>query len=578
VLHRPRPTAALAPIALFSWASLFACGESGDRRPDPAPAVFGDVTRHLGVSFRHRSGAAGDFHLPEIMGPGGALFDFDGDGDLDLYCVQGGSLARSDEQRGDRLFRNDLDPAARTPQRFTDVTEDSGIAATGYGMGAASGDFDNDGRVDLYLANFGPNQLWRNRGDGSFEELGAAAGVDERRWSTSAAFLDFDRDGWLDLFVTNYVNFQVASHVACRGPDDAPDYCAPTTYRGEPDRLYRNRGDGSFEDVSGPAGILAAYGNGLGVVTTDFDADGWVDIYVANDRQPNFLWRNRGDGTFEDVAFVTGAAVNMEGLAEASMGVDTGDVDNDGDEDLFITHLNGETNTLYRNTGDGGFEDSTNLARLGLASIPFTGFGTAFLDFDNDGWLDIVVANGAVSASGGDGAVDLPSRYSQPDQLFRNLRGERFEQLAEAALEVAHVSRGTAVGDIDNDGDPDVVIFDTDGGTRVLGNRVGSLARWLGLRLLTGAPGRDALGARVQVMLPDGTSLWRRVRADASYLSANDPRVLVGLGDHETARGLRVEWPDGSVETFPPPATGRYSVLEQGGGSRRTSGHDAGRP
>jgi len=572
-------TSRLLPILALGFALVLGC-PGVEKIPDEAPtqAAFIDATEDAGLAFLHDSGGDGQFYFPEIMGPGGALFDYDGDGDLDLYCVQGGSVTPTEPgvtRPDDRLFRNDLRPGGGSdpPLHFTDVTDTSGIVATGYGMGVAAGDFDNDGWVDLYVTNFGPNQLWHNRGDGTFENVAAAAGIDEPRWSTSAAFLDFDRDGWLDLFVTNYVNFRLASHRSCRGASVPRDYCGPTAYRGEPDRLFRNRGDGTFEDVSGATGILASYGNGLGVVTADFDGDGWIDLYVANDRQPNFLWRNRRDGTFEDVALMAGAAVNMEGLPEASMGVDAGDVDNDGDEDLFLTHLNGETNTLYLNVGDGTFEDITNPARLGLSSVPYTGFGTAFLDYDNDGWLDVVVANGAVAAPGDATRPVLPASYVQPNQLFRNARNGTFEALAPVdAFEKVAVSRGASVGDIDNDGDSDVVVFDTDGRTQLLRNVLGSRRQWMGLRLVTSGSRRDALGARVEVVLSTGASLWRRVRSDASYLSANDPRVLVGLGEDSTARAVRVWWPDGAMEEFPAPRGGAYMVLVQGTGRSGAGG------
>ncbi len=499
-----------------------------DGREGPAPApdaepeapasspLFHDATRESGLDFVHDYGGTGELYLPEIMGPGGALFDYDGDGDLDLYCVQGGPVAvtpASPPRPPDRLYRNDLErdgqDAARA--RFTDVTAESGIRGTGHGMGVAAADYDDDGDVDLYLANFGPNQLWRNRGDGTFEDVTVAAGAGEPRWSTSASWLDFDRDGHLDLFVVNYLDFRVANHQECTTPSGRRDYCGPTTYRGEPDRLLRNRGDGTFEDVSGTAGILGAYGNGLGVLTSDVDGDGWVDVYVANDRQVNFLWMNRRDGTFDDEALLAGAAVNMEGQPEASMGVDAGDFDEDGDEDLFVTHLTGETNTFYRNEGRGLFEDRSNPLRLGLVSLPFTGFGTAFFDYDGDGWLDLMVANGAVAVVDELAAAGAPFPYVQTNQLFRN-RGDRTYEDATAAagpaFEVAHSSRGTAFGDVDEDGDTDLVVFNTNGPARYLRNEVGSTRPWAGLRLLT-ATGRDALGARVEVELSDGTRRWR---------------------------------------------------------------------
>jgi hypothetical protein len=536
--------------------------------------IFADRTEASGLDCVHDPGASGEFYFPEIMAPGGALFDYDSDGDLDVYCVQSGPVvvAPGENPRpSDRLLRNDVAPDEDgIPRaRFRDVSTEAGIDARGYGMGVAAGDYDGDGHTDLYVTNFGPNQLWRNRGDGRFEEVTARAGVDDPRWSTSAAFLDFDRDGHLDLFVTSYVDFRVAANRPCSAGTGRPDYCAPSAYRGEPDRLFHNRGDGVFEDVSGAAGILSRYGNGLGVVSADFDDDGWIDLFVANDQQPNFLWRNRGDGTFEEVALMAGAAVNTEGRAESSMGVDAADVDNDGDEDLFMTHLGGETNTLYLNLGDLLFEDRTFAARLGMVSLPFTGFGTAFLDFDNDGWLDVFSANGAVHTLEAEALGVDAFPFAETDQLWRNLGDGSFEDVsgrAGPAFRIAAVGRGVAVGDVDNDGDSDLVRFDSNGPARLLDNQVGSGRGWVGVRLVTGTPPRDALGARVVVTLPGGALRSRRARADASYLSANDPRILLGIGDARRIEGIEVRWPDGRVERRDLAEVGAYSTIVQGPG------------
>ena len=540
-------------------------------------ALFRDRTEASGLTCVHDHGGTGEFYFPEIMAPGGALFDYDGDGDLDLYCVQSGPLVVSpgESRPSDRLLRNDLAADAGAPREpsFTDVTEASGIRAAGYGMGAAAGDIDNDGRTDLYVTNFGSNQLWRNLGGGRFEDVTAAAGVDDPRWSTSAAFLDYDRDGWLDLFVTNYVDFRVASHQACTASSGRRDYCAPGAYRGEPDRLFRNRGDGTFEDVSGRAGILSRYGAGLGVVTVDFDGDGFTDIFVANDQEANFLWMNRGDGSFEEGALLAGVSVNMEGQTESSMGVTAGDVDEDGDEDLFMTHLNGETNTLYVNQGDATFYDRTFASALGLVSLPFTGFGTAFLDFDGDGRLDLFAANGAVHTLEARAREGDSFPFEQRDQLFRNLGNGAFEDATRAggtALEVEGVSRGAAVGDLNDDGAADLVVFNTGGPARLLLGRAPSRSgpgSWLGLRLLVGRPGRDALGARVELELADGRRRWRRVRSDASYLSANDPRVRIRLAPGDSIAVLRVRWPGGRVEEWTDLPERSYATLVEGSGA-----------
>ena len=325
-----------------------------------------------GPDFVHFNGMSGELYFPEMMGSGAALFDYDGDGDLDAYLVQGVMLGpgksladavfppADDTLLADRLYRNDsTSEPGQTRIRFTDVTAASGLRADGYGMGVAAADFDNDGRVDLYVTNFGANQLWRNLGGGRFENVTAAAGVGDKRWSVSAAWIDYDRDGDLDLYVGNYVRYTFDNAKPCRSSTSARDYCSPLVYKPDVDTLYRNDGDGRFTDVSTAAGIRAHFGGALGVVAADFDGDGWQDLYVANDGVANQLWINRGDGTFSDEALLAGVGVNMDGSPEASMGVDAADFDGDGDEDLFMTHLARETNTLYVNDGEGWFEDRT---------------------------------------------------------------------------------------------------------------------------------------------------------------------------------------------------------------------------
>ncbi len=349
-----------------------------------------------GPAFTHFNGMSGELYFPEMMGSGAALFDYDGDGDLDAYLVQGVMLGPgksladavfpppAGEALVDRLFRNDTGAeGADAAPRFVDVTASSGLAADGYGMGVAAGDYDGDGQVDLYVTNFGANQLWRNTGDGRFEDVTASAGVGDERWSVSAAWVDYDRDGDLDLYVGNYVRYTFDNAKPCRSSTSARDYCSPLVYKPDVDTLYRNEGDGRFTDVSAAAGVRKKFGGALGVVVGDFDADGWPDIYVANDGVANQLWMNQGDGTFRDEAMLAGVGVNMDGSPEASMGVDAADFDGDGDEDLFMTHLARETNTLYINDGEGWFEDRTLAMGLANPSFQYTGFGTAWFDYDN---------------------------------------------------------------------------------------------------------------------------------------------------------------------------------------------------
>jgi len=567
---------------LIVWWPRSALAEGGAQGLPAAEEAFTERAAELGLDFVHLNGASGKLYLAEILGSGAALWDYDQDGDLDLYLVQGGRLeARPPANEGreqpdqplGRLFRNLLIESGRLA--FRDATAESGLRAAGYGMGVAAGDFDNDGDPDLYLANLGRNQLWRNNGDGSFTEITAAAGADDPRFSTGAAWLDYDDDGFLDLFVCNYVDFSLESHKECRGPSGLIDYCGPLSYQPYPDRLLRNRGDGTFSDDSASSRIASEYGGCLGVAADDFDLDGRLDLYVANDALANQLWINRGDGRFENRALLAGCAFNAEGKAEGSMGIDSGDYDGDGDPDLFMTHIFEEKNTLYRNLGSGSFEDASFDVGLAAPSYGRTGFGTAWIDYDGDGWLDLLIANGAVRFYPRSRSAAQPYPLDERNQLFRNLGGGRFEETSAAggpAFELSEVSRGAAFGDLDNDLDPDVVITNNGGPVRLLINQAGNRSRWLGLRLLRGK--RDAYGASAGVQLEDGRVLWRRVRAEGSYASSNDPRIAFGLAAEHQVVGVTVRWPGGRCEQWKGAelAVGRYNVLQQGRGRSCRSG------
>lgn len=537
--------------------------------------LFVDRTSETGLDFTYFNGMTGELYLPEVTGGGAALLDYDGDGDLDLYLVQGQLLGPAPDSAepvfqppaslplSDRLLRNDLvvSEAGRLEPRFVDVTERAGIRATGYGMGVATGDYDGDGHVDLYVTNLESNLLLRNQGDGTFADTTAEAGVDDTRWSVPATFLDFDQDGHLDLYVGNYVNFAYVRHRECPKASGAPDYCGPLAYSPVPDRLFRNLGNGRFRDVSTTSGIAARAGNGLGAVAFDADADGWTDLYVANDQMANFLWMNQGDGTFRDEALLAGMAVNRDGLAEASMGVDAADADGDGKEDLVAVHLTAETNTLYRNLGEGLFRDVSAAVGLGQPSWPYTSFGTRFLDHDNDGRLDLYVANGAVRTIEAQAREGEPYPLRQRNQLFRNVGGGRFVEVTDEAgapFRVEEVSRGSAFGDVDGDGDVDLVQVNSAGPARLLVNQSGQEARWIGLD--PGAPGAAILGTRVTLASGD-TALVRRVHTDGSYASASDPRVVVGLGRNPGVERLEVEAPDGRHILWLEPPSDRYLVL-----------------
>jgi enediyne biosynthesis protein E4 len=539
--------------------------------------VFKEAAAEVGLNFRHYNGMTGKFYLPEITGSGGALFDFDNDGDLDCFLVQGNTLEpntqpgntlfpwRGSESPRGRLFRNDLKAGKLS---FTDVTQQSGIVATGYGMGVAVGDINNDGLPDLYLTNLGSNQMYLNKGGGKFVDVTNESGTDDPRWSTSASFFDYDRDGWLDLMVVNYADFSVNNSPNCFASTTAKDYCTPRVFRAPGNRLFHNKGNGVFEDVTVAAGISKEFGHGLGIVTADLDNDGWIDIYVANDGDQNQLWTNQKNGTFVNDALLAGTAVNRNGQTEAGMGVDVGDFDGNGTDDIFVTHLMDETNTLFVNLGQAVFEDRTREAGLGRPASRFTGFGTFFFDFDNDGWLDLFVANGAVQL-----IPDLvrrkdPFPLGQPNQLFRNNgKGSFVENGDQMALHPLEVSRGAALGDVDNDGDTDVLVTNNNGPARLLLNQVGSLKHWLGLRLV-GKSGRDMLGAQVEIVVSENNILRRRVRTDGSYLSGNDPRVLAGLGSISTVKAVRVRWPGGMSESWKDLRVDQYTTLKEGTAGR----------
>jgi len=550
----------------------------------PAPTVeawFTERAEAVGLDFVHVNGMSGQFYQPEIMGPGVALFDYDNDGDLDVYLVQGQMLGMGTAllpppggvPLTDRLYRNDLEEQQDGARwQFTDVTDASGLTPRGYGMGVATGDIDNDGWVDLYLTGFGRNQMFRNNGDGTFADVSVRTGTDHpSAWGIPASFLDFDRDGWLDLFVGTYVDFSVETHTPCFNRSGPPDYCPPEVYRAQPNRLYRNRGDGTFADVTAAAGVAREFGPALGVSTADFDNDGWVDIFVANDQQENQLWRNQHDGTFTNIALVSGTALGAAGDAKADMGVDAGDFDNDGDEDLFITELVSQGSTLYVNDGTGLFEDQSARTLIRLPSLPYTGFGAAWFDFDNDGWLDILAVNGRVTQNLETLGPDNPFPLQQRNLLLRNLGNGQFADVtarAGDALELSEVSRGAAFGDIDNDGDVDVLVGNAAGRVRLLINNIGNQNHWVGLRLVGAHTPRDMIGARVSVQ-GEWSIRWRRARADGSYASAQDPRVLVGLGQSAEPVRVRVTWPGGGVEEWTDVPVDRYTTLTEGENRRR---------
>jgi hypothetical protein len=543
----------------------------------PAAPRFEDVAKASGLDFIHDNGARGEFWLPEIMGAGAALFDYDNDGDLDVYLVQGAPGPGSrvpgpgTPPLSSKLFRNDLDRPGGT-LRFTDVTTEAGVGLVAQGMGAAVADIDNDGDLDLYVTAFGDNVLYRNEGNGRFTDVTAAANAGDSRWSSSAAFVDYDRDGHLDLYVANYVDFTPAGNKPCTEPAGGRDYCAPIAYRPVPDRLLRNRGDGTFEDATEKAGITRADGNGLGVSIGDYDSDGWPDIYVANDATPNQLWMNRHDGTFEDMGPLSGTAYNAAGRPEGSMGIASGDYDRDGDDDLVVTNIVGETFVLYENDGSGGFEDRRAAVGLASPTAMMTGFGADWFDADNDGWLDLFIANGSVNVIPSLRAT--PNPFRQRNQLFTTKPGAGFRVpgsgsrgtgtgrsgparmatlteitgSAGPGLELLEVSRGAAFGDVDLDGRVDVLVTNNAGLVRLLRNVTTAAGHWLRLRLTQPATNRRALGATVRLDVEGEGPVVRRVHSGGSYLSASDDRLSLGLGSSSSPVTVTVTWPDGKIQ------------------------------
>jgi hypothetical protein len=514
-------------------------------------AIFDEVASRVGLTFTYQNGAAGQLYIPEIMGAGAALIDYDADGDLDVVLLQGHPLAPGAANASGlhRLYRNELVPSGRL--QFTDRTEGSGLGGTTYGMGMATGDYDNDGDEDLYVTALGGNTLYRNNSDGTFTDVTATAGVDDQRWSTAAAFVDYDRDGDLDLFVVNYLDFSVAGNKQCFDPAGTPDYCGPRQYRPVPDRLFRNDGNGRFSDVSEASGITRADGGGLGVAVGDYNRDGWLDLYVANDAMANQLWVNTQKGGFVDEGPLSGAALNAAGNPEGSMGVALGDFDRDGDEDLFVTNIIAETFAFYVNDGLAGFDDRRVAADLARPTAALTGFGADFLDFDNDGWLDLFATSGAVNIVEAQRGQAVP--YKMPNVLFRNLGNGRFADVSRQAGEAfqrPEVGRAAAFGDIDNDGDVDVLVTNNIGPVRLWLNQVGSRHAWLQVRLDAGASNRRGVGSLVRVSGEGLRPQHRRARTDGSYLAANDPTVHFGLGSHDGPVTVQVDWLGGATEEW----------------------------
>ena len=521
---------------------------------------FVDVTQEAGIHWKHVDGRSGQKYFMETLGSGAAFFDYDSDGDPDLYFVNGAPLPGyvSQEIPTNCLYENNGDGT------FTDVTETAGVGDTGYGHGCAVGDYNNDGQLDLYVTNYGINRLYRNNGDGTFTEVAEAAGVTESRWSTSCAFADYDRDGNLDLYVVNYIVFDIDENPWCGLKEKGiRAYCEPDNFIAQSDTLYRNNGDGTFTDVTKTTGIYNTTGKGLGVVWGDYDNDGAADLYVANDSTENLFYRNSGDGTFEEIGFMVGVALSEDGVAENGMGTAFGDWNNDGWLDLTVTNYAQQTNTLYHNDADGFFTDTTTTTKTAQITYPYLGWATAFIDYDNDGYQDLFVANGHLHENLAE--LGQEGTYGQRNLIFRNNANGTFTEVSETlgpGMTLEDVSRGATFADYDLDGDIDIVVTNSNTAPRLLRNDGGNRKNWLQIRL-TGTKGStDAVGARVKVTTGKLTQT-REVQSGDGYLSQRDLTLHFGIGDHEQADSIEVQWQSGTKQLIKSVTANQMLSLEE---------------
>ncbi len=519
---------------------------------------FVEVTREAGIDFRYINGASGQKFMAEAVGSGAAFFDADSDGWLDLYIVNGAALPGYQGPAATNAhYRNSGDGS------FADITAEVGTGDGGFGMGAAVGDYDNDGDPDLYLANYGANVFYGNIGDGTFADITTQTNTGDMGWGVHATFADYDLDGDLDLYVANYMVFDTAANEECSAGTE-PAYCGPTTYPGQAGVLYRNDGTDDFADVTAAAGLADDSGRQLAAVFGDIDADGHPDLLVANDKKPNFLFVNRGDGSFGEEGAIAGVAYNEEGLAESAMGADVADYDNDGLLDIVVATFQWLPNTLYHNDGGGFFTDVTFAADVGVASVPFLGMTAAFLDYDNDGWLDFFVSNGHLDENVAD--YDPSTSYAQPNQLFRNRGNGTFADVSTTSgpgMKVARVSHGAVFGDWDNDGDTDIFISDSDTPhCTLLRNDGGNGNHYLTVRAVGTRSNRDGIGARVRAVAGDLVQT-REIRRGYGYMGSNDVRLLLGLGANTRVDTLEVRWPSGAVQVLADIAAGQTVVVRE---------------
>jgi hypothetical protein len=515
-----------------------------------AQIQFEEISEKAGLRFKLENGATGNFHQVELMVGGVAVLDYNNDGCTDVFFTNGAalpSLKKESPKYYNRLFRNNCDGT------FTDVTQQAGVAGEGYSIGVAAADYDNDGFVDLFVAGVNRNILYHNRGDGTFEDVTQKAGltgVDPtygKMWSIAAAWVDVDNDGYLDLFVTNYVAWDPAKEPRCGNPEQRL-YCHPSAYAGRPDQLFRNNGDGTFTDISRESGIAKSIGKGMGVAVADYDGDGRMDIFVANDSMRNFLFHNLGKGKFEEVGLIAGVALNDDGRPVAGMGADFRDFDNDGRPDLAVTDMINDSYLLFRNSGGSPiFEDITASSGFSMATRSLTGWGIGIYDLDNDGWKDIFTANAHFPGLGQYLAVPT----SLPNSVFRNLGHGTFSDVSKSAgkdFQLPSEYRGSAFADLDNDGRIDVVVTALNAPARLFRNVSSRQSHWLALKLTGTRSNRDGVGAAVQLNLANGKTLYNHVTTSVGYASSSEPLVRFGLGSETIAKHIRIRWPSGAVQ------------------------------
>jgi hypothetical protein len=553
-----------ASVAVAQPPPIAAPQTEGTKARPSGPIEFVDVTAQAGIHFKHNSGAFGKKYLPETMGSGVCFIDYDNDGWQDIFFVN--SMDWPEHRTGKSypaLYHNNHDGT------FTDVTQQTGLAIESYGLGCAVGDYDNDGFDDLYLTTVGSNHLFHNLGNGKFADVTAKAGVASPGFSASAVWFDYDNDGKLDLFVTHYIEWSVEKDQYCSLDNKNKSYCTPQTYKGESSHLYHNKGNGVFEDVTKRAGLSDPTSKALGVALLDYDNDGWLDLFVTNDTEPNKLYHNNHDGTFTDVGVNVGVAFSDSGRVRAGMGTDAADIDGSGFPSVVIGNFTNESMALYRSDGSGLFTDESTRSGIGQMTTQSLTFGCFFMDYDLDGLLDIVAANGHVSD---DIAVVQPTlRYAQPTGVYRNIGNRKFEDVSGKlgrAIQKAVVGRGMAYGDFDNDGDLDLVITANNGPARLLRNENANQNDVLRVKLIGTKSNRDAVGAKVTLTIDSGATLSRMVKGGSSYLSQSELPLTFGLGKPGTAKSLRLQivWPSGRKDSLPDVKPNQFVTIKEGNG------------